>query len=68
MATKADFTEEEWETLEKGATGAGLLIAVSDRGFFDTFSEASTMAKHLAAASSPTAHSSATWATRAPTA
>ena len=50
MATKADFTEEEWETLEKGLTGAGLLIAVSDRGFFDTFGEASTMAKHLAAA------------------
>ena len=25
MAGKADFTEEEWETLQKGVTGAGLL-------------------------------------------
>ena len=49
MAGKTDFTEQEWETLEKGITGAGLLVAVSDRGFFDTFGEASTMAKHLAA-------------------
>ena len=49
MAGKADFTEEEWETLQKGVTGAGLLVAVSDRGFFDTFGEATTMAKHLAA-------------------
>jgi hypothetical protein len=49
MAAKADFTEEEWETLQKGVTGAGLLVAVSDKGFFDTFSEATTMAKHLAA-------------------
>jgi hypothetical protein len=49
VAGKADFTEQEWETLEKGVTGAGLLVAVSDRGFFDTFGEASTMAKHLAA-------------------
>ena len=49
MAGKSDFTEEEWETLQKSVTGAGLLIAVSDRGFFDTFGEASTMAKHLAA-------------------
>ena len=50
MAGKADFTEEEWGTLEKGVTGAGLLVAVSDKGFFDTFGEASTMAKHIAAA------------------
>ena len=49
MAGKADFTEEEWETLQKGVTGAGLLVAVSDRSFFDTFGEATTMAKHLAA-------------------
>jgi len=49
MAGKADFSEEEWETLQKGVTGAGLLVAVSDRSFFDTFGEATTMAKHLAA-------------------
>ena len=51
MAGKADFTEEEWGTLEKGVTGAGLLVAVSDKGFFDSFGEATTMAKHLAAGS-----------------
>jgi hypothetical protein len=50
MARKADFTEQEWEQMQKGVTGAGLLVAVSDRGFFDTFKEASALGKHLAAA------------------
>ena len=50
MATKADFTEPEWEAMQKGISGAGVLIAISDRGFFDTFKEASALAKHLAAA------------------
>lgn len=48
MATKADFTEQEWEQLHKGVTGAGLLVSTSDRGFFDTFKEAGALAKHLA--------------------
>jgi hypothetical protein len=48
MAGKSDFTEEEWEQLRRGVTGAGLLVATSDRGFFDSFREASTMAKYLA--------------------
>jgi hypothetical protein len=48
MASKADFTEQEWEQLRKGATGAGLLVSVSDRSFFDSFKEAGSMAKHLA--------------------
>ena len=47
MASKADFTDQEWETLEKGVTGAGLLVSLSDRGFFDTFKEAGALAKHL---------------------
>ena len=47
MTGKADFTEQEWETLQKGVTGAGLLVSVSDRGFFDTFKEAGALAKHL---------------------
>ena len=50
MATKADFTEQEWEQLHKGVTGAGLLVSTSDRGFFDTFKEAGALAKHLAEA------------------
>ena len=48
MATKSDFTEQEWEQLRKGATGAGLLVAASDRSFFDSFKEAGSLAKHLA--------------------
>ncbi len=48
MAAKADFTEDEWKALHKGATGAGLLVSVSDRGFFDSFKEAGALAKHLA--------------------
>jgi hypothetical protein len=47
MATKADFTEDEWKTLQKGVTGAGLLVSVSDRDFTDTFGEAGALAKYL---------------------
>jgi len=48
MAQKTDFTEQEWDQLRKGATGAGLLVSVSDRSFFDSFKEAGSLAKHLA--------------------
>jgi hypothetical protein len=47
MASKADFTEQEWEALEKGVTGAGFMVAISDRSFFDTFKEAGALGKHL---------------------
>src|SRR3954453_7216166 len=50
MATKTDFTEQEWESLQKGVTGAGLLVSLSDRSFFDTFKEAGALAKHTAQA------------------
>ena len=40
MASKADFTEEEWKTLQQGLAGAGLYVALVDRGFFDSFKEA----------------------------
>ena len=49
MATKTDFTEDEWKALQKGATGAGMLVSVSDRDFTDSFGEASALAKALAA-------------------
>ena len=49
MATKADFTEDEWKALEKGVTGAGLYVSASDPGFMDTFGEASALAKGLGA-------------------
>jgi hypothetical protein len=48
MTTKTDFTQEEWEALQKGLTGAGFLMAVSDRSFFDSFKEAGALARHLA--------------------
>ena len=50
MASKADFTEQEWESLQKGVVGGGLLVSLSDRSFFDTFKEAGAMAKHVAQA------------------
>jgi hypothetical protein len=50
MAGRADFTEQEWEAMQKGVLGAGLLVSVSDRGFFDTFKEAGALAKHLSEA------------------
>jgi hypothetical protein len=48
MTTKTDFTQEEWEALQKGLAGAGFLMAVSDRSFFDSFKEAGALARHLA--------------------
>jgi hypothetical protein len=48
MTTKTEFTQEEWEALQKGVTGAGFLMAVSDRSFFDSFKEAGALARHLA--------------------
>jgi hypothetical protein len=50
MTSKADFSEQEWETLQKGVTGAGLLVSVSDKSFFDTFKEAGALAKHMSEA------------------
>jgi hypothetical protein len=48
MATKSDFTDAEWKALEKGVTGAGMLVSVSDRDFTDSFGEASALAKAIA--------------------
>ena len=50
MATKADFTDDEWKAMESGITGAGMFVAMVDRGFFDNFKEANALAKHLSAA------------------
>ena len=48
MATKNDFTEPEWAAFQKGVTGAGMLVSLSDRDFTDTFGEVGAMAKYLA--------------------
>jgi hypothetical protein len=50
MAKKSDFTEQEWESMQKGVTGAGLLVSLSDRSFFDSFKEAGALGKHIAQA------------------
>jgi hypothetical protein len=47
MAGKADFTEAEWQTLQRGVTGAGMLVSLADRGFFDSFKEAGALAGHM---------------------
>jgi hypothetical protein len=50
VAGKSDFTEQEWEMLQKGVKGAGLMVTVADRGFFDTLKEAGALAQHLSEA------------------
>jgi hypothetical protein len=47
MATRADFTDEEWQAMQEGIAGAGMFVALVDRGFFDSFKEASALAHHL---------------------
>ena len=47
MATRADFTDEEWKAMQEGLTGAGMFVALVDRGFFDSFKEANALAHHL---------------------
>jgi hypothetical protein len=47
MATKTDFTDEEWKAMQEGIAGAGTFVALADRGFFDSFKEANALAHHL---------------------
>ena len=47
MASKADFTDQEWKAMQKGVTGAGMLVSITDRDFTDTFGEAGALAKYL---------------------
>jgi hypothetical protein len=47
MATRADFTDEEWKAMQEGIAGAGMFVALVDRGFFDSFKEANALAHHL---------------------
>lgn len=50
VATKSDFTEEQWQVLQWAVAGAMTLVSMSDKGFWDTFKEASGAAKVVAAA------------------
>jgi hypothetical protein len=47
MATRADFTDDEWKAMQEGISGAGTYVALVDRGFFDNFKEANALARHL---------------------
>jgi hypothetical protein len=47
MATRSDFTDDEWEAMQTGVTGAGMLVSVSDQDFTDMLGEASALAKAL---------------------
>lgn len=48
MAGKADFTQDEWNELHQGVTGAGLLVSSAHRDFTDSFGEAKVVAGELA--------------------
>ncbi len=47
MATKTDFTEDEWAALQRGVTGSAMLVSLADRDFTDTFGEVGAMTKFL---------------------
>ena len=49
MTTKADLTEIEWQTMQRGVTGAGMLVSLADQDFSDSWGESSALAKYLAA-------------------
>ncbi len=48
MATKADFTPEEWDVLEYGVVDAMTYTAFADPGFWASFKEAGASATFLA--------------------
>lgn len=48
MASKADFTADEWKHLHQGVTGAGMVVSYAHRDLSDSFGESMTLAKYLA--------------------
>jgi hypothetical protein len=48
MASRSDFTEDQWSELRQGVTGAGLLVSSAHRDFTDSFGEAKAVASELA--------------------
>jgi hypothetical protein len=47
MATKDDFTEDEWNALEMGVVGAGMFVSVSEPDFTHTISETNALATYV---------------------
>jgi len=56
MTGKADFTEQEWETVLEGPTSAGLIVSTAQRG--GSFRESFSLAKAYAEARTATGASS----------
>jgi hypothetical protein len=50
MATRSDFTDDEWKILQRGLTGSGRLVSASDPSFRDAFGESKALARRLKAA------------------
>jgi len=50
MATKTDFTPDEWQTLRWAVTDTMVYLTMADPGFWDTFKEANAAAHYMAAA------------------
>lgn len=50
MATKADFSAEDWQVLQYAVTDTMGYMSMADPGFWDTFKEASAAAKFMAGA------------------
>ena len=48
MATKSDFTEAEWRTLEWAVNDTVTYLSLADPGVWDTFKEAKGAAKYMA--------------------
>ena len=48
MTERADFTEQEWETVLEGPTSAGLIVSTAERG--GSFRESFSLAKAFAEA------------------
>ena len=50
MASKADFTEVEWQTLRWAVTDTMTYLSMADSGFWDMFKEANAAAHYIVAA------------------
>lgn len=50
MASKADFTEAEWQTLHWAVLDTMAYLSMADPGFMDMFKEANAAAKYIAGA------------------
>jgi hypothetical protein len=50
LAGKADFTAEEWFTLQRAMVGGPILVSVAEGGFFESIREMMTLYQDLASA------------------